>query len=234
VQAEEILKEAISRQPQRIDIHLKLLSVYAKRGDVANFEALVMEAHALTKGKGAEWARICDMGRALDPRSPLYSPSQAADHPGSRGAQISESASATDTDKPSDRANLITQRTSATGLDLNLGPSSSTSNTKPALHQETLNPAADAKAGRTTSVLSPFINRPFVGITPALATPTKSTNTQEAKKSVADGSGDQHPDASADASQESDESLKVDWDALNLDLDLDTPSTPASKTITRP
>jgi pilus assembly protein FimV len=74
LQAEEILKEALRINPQRIAIHTKLLEIYAKRRDAKAFEQLASEAYGLTHGDGPEWARICELGLELDPANPMYQP----------------------------------------------------------------------------------------------------------------------------------------------------------------
>ena len=74
LQAEEILKEALRINPQRVAIHAKLLEIYAKRRDVKAFETVAAEAYNLTQGNGPEWEHICDLGRELDPANPLYRP----------------------------------------------------------------------------------------------------------------------------------------------------------------
>lgn len=72
LQAEEILKEALRMNPQRVAIHAKLLEIYAKRRDVKAFEAVAAEAFNLTHGAGPEWDHICDLGHELDPANPMY------------------------------------------------------------------------------------------------------------------------------------------------------------------
>lgn len=74
LQAEEILKEALRTQPQRVAIHAKLLEIYAKRRDAKAFEIVATEAHGLTHGQGPEWERICELGQELDPSNSLYRP----------------------------------------------------------------------------------------------------------------------------------------------------------------
>jgi len=72
LQAEEILKEALRSNPQRVAIHAKLLEIYAKRRDARSFESLAAQAHALTQGQGPEWEHICELGQDLDPANALY------------------------------------------------------------------------------------------------------------------------------------------------------------------
>src|SRR5205085_1540425 len=74
LQAEEILKEALRINPQRVAIHAKLLEIYAKRRDVKAFETVAAEAFNLTHGNGPEWDHICDLGRDLDPSNPMFRP----------------------------------------------------------------------------------------------------------------------------------------------------------------
>jgi len=82
LQAEEILKEALRINPQRVAIHAKLLEIYAKRRDARAFEQVASEAYSLTRGEGPEWARICELGQELDPANPMYQPGgQPADTP---------------------------------------------------------------------------------------------------------------------------------------------------------
>ncbi len=71
-QAEEILKEAMGKQPRREDIPLKLLEVYATRGDKNAFNSVATGFHELTAGVGANWGRAAAMGYALDPDNSLY------------------------------------------------------------------------------------------------------------------------------------------------------------------
>ena len=79
LQAEEILKEALRATPERIAIHSKLLEIYAKRRDVANFAGLAGVAFTLTRGQGPEWDRIAAIGHGLEPGNSLY---QLAEHSG--------------------------------------------------------------------------------------------------------------------------------------------------------
>ncbi len=71
-QAEDILKEAMGKQPAREDIPLKLLEVYAARGDKDAFNGAATEFHTLTGGAGGNWGRAAAMGYALDPGNALY------------------------------------------------------------------------------------------------------------------------------------------------------------------
>lgn len=71
-QAEEILKEAMSKDPTRHEIQLKLLEIYAGRKNAAAFETLAAELYAATSGRGPVWEKAAEFGRGLDPANPLY------------------------------------------------------------------------------------------------------------------------------------------------------------------
>jgi len=77
LQAEEILKEALRAQPERLAIRLKLLEVYAKRRDVRGYEQLATQLYAETKGQGEDWEKAQEMGRGIDADNPLYQPGGA-------------------------------------------------------------------------------------------------------------------------------------------------------------
>jgi pilus assembly protein FimV len=73
-QAEEILKEALSKDPNRHEIRLKLLEIYAGRKNLNAFEAVAGEMYAALGGLASpDWDKAAEMGRALDPQNPLYS-----------------------------------------------------------------------------------------------------------------------------------------------------------------
>ncbi|MEO8935635.1 MAG: FimV/HubP family polar landmark protein [Burkholderiaceae bacterium] len=71
-QAEEILKEALRSDPSRHAVHLKLLEIYAKRGDAKSFETIASELYAATGGQGEDWKQAASLGLTIDPRNPLY------------------------------------------------------------------------------------------------------------------------------------------------------------------
>jgi len=77
-QAEEILLEALQKDPQRTAIHAKLLEIYANRRSVKQFETLASELYAQSSGVGPEWEKVAALGASLDPANPLYSGARAA------------------------------------------------------------------------------------------------------------------------------------------------------------
>jgi pilus assembly protein FimV len=74
LQAEEILKEAMRANPERLAIRAKLLEVYAKRRDTKGFELLATQLFSLTRGEGEDWAKAQELGRSIDPENPVYQP----------------------------------------------------------------------------------------------------------------------------------------------------------------
>lgn len=71
-QAEEILKEALQKDPNRQSVRVKLLEIYAARKDLKAFETTAGELYAATGGQGAEWERACQLGLSIDPTNPMY------------------------------------------------------------------------------------------------------------------------------------------------------------------
>ena len=78
-QAEEILKEALTKDPARHEIHLKLLEIYANRKNLPAFESVATELYAALGGEMTPlWAKAADLGRKLDPNNPLYAETAGA------------------------------------------------------------------------------------------------------------------------------------------------------------
>ena len=69
-QAEEILKDALSKSPSNILVKLKLLSIYANRKDSNTFSKYAQEVK--DSGDAAAWERAAVMGREVDPANPTY------------------------------------------------------------------------------------------------------------------------------------------------------------------
>lgn len=80
-QAEEILRDALAKDPSRHEIRLKLLEIFSAKKDRTSFEEIAADLFALTAGKGAQWEQAAYQGRLIDPENPLYreqEPSAAA------------------------------------------------------------------------------------------------------------------------------------------------------------
>lgn len=78
IQAEEILKDALAKQPDRIPVHAKLLEIYARRRDTKAYAHTATELKRLTNATGAEWDSACAKGAEIDPGNPLYGAAAAA------------------------------------------------------------------------------------------------------------------------------------------------------------
>jgi pilus assembly protein FimV len=76
-QAEEILIEALRKDPHRTAIHAKLLEIYSNRKSLKQFDTLASELYAQTGGVGPDWEKVAAMGVALDPSNPLYAAGKA-------------------------------------------------------------------------------------------------------------------------------------------------------------
>jgi len=77
-QAEEILKEALAKNPKREDVQLKLLEIYAARKDKSAFGKVAGDLHKQTGGSGDTWLKAAAMGYALDAANPLYAAGKGA------------------------------------------------------------------------------------------------------------------------------------------------------------
>jgi len=93
VQAEEILKEAISKNPDRHEIRSKLLEIYAARHNTAAFESVAGELYAALGSKSSPlWDKACEMGRGIDPTNPLYGGVQSGSAPVAAVATVAATA----------------------------------------------------------------------------------------------------------------------------------------------
>jgi pilus assembly protein FimV len=72
-QAEEILKEAVVKEPARHELKQKLLEIYHHRNDLRSFETLAEELYAALGGKGGKvWEKVEEMGRKMNPNNPMF------------------------------------------------------------------------------------------------------------------------------------------------------------------
>jgi pilus assembly protein FimV len=78
-QAEEILKDGLRKNPNRHEIHLKLLEIYSRRKDFASFNSVAQQLHGVTGGMGPVWERAAAMGILLAPNNPLYAQEEPID-----------------------------------------------------------------------------------------------------------------------------------------------------------
>jgi pilus assembly protein FimV len=71
-QAEEILKEAMSRDKNRHEIPLKLLEIYHARKSPTAFETVAKELRAAAGVSSPAWLKAAAMGAQIDPANPMY------------------------------------------------------------------------------------------------------------------------------------------------------------------
>jgi pilus assembly protein FimV len=95
LQAEEILKEAMRSNPDRLAVRSKLLEVYAKRRDTKGFELLAGQLFALTGPDNEEWHKAQALGRQIDADNPLYAPGGQPDMLVREGGRLVEPLDAT-------------------------------------------------------------------------------------------------------------------------------------------
>jgi pilus assembly protein FimV len=95
LQAEEILKEAMRANPDRLAVRSKLLEVYAKRRDTKGFELLAGQLFALTGPDNEEWHKAQALGRQIDADNPLYAPGGQPDMLVREGGRLVEPLDAT-------------------------------------------------------------------------------------------------------------------------------------------
>ncbi|KAF0815006.1 hypothetical protein IGB42_00083 [Andreprevotia sp. IGB-42] len=81
-QAEEILRDALAKDPNRHEVRLKLLEIYSARKDKTAFEEIAADLYAQLNGQGPIWEQAAFMGRNIDPENPLY---QRKDEPAADG-----------------------------------------------------------------------------------------------------------------------------------------------------
>jgi pilus assembly protein FimV len=76
-QAEEILLEALQKDPHRTAIHAKLLEIYANRRSHEAVRDAGQRVVCTDCGVGPDWEKVALLGLALDPNNPLYSGASA-------------------------------------------------------------------------------------------------------------------------------------------------------------
>ena len=72
VQAEEVLKEALEKNPRHEEAQIKLLQIYAGRKDKTEFEKAARKLKELTGGKGANWLKAAALGYSFNSGNTLY------------------------------------------------------------------------------------------------------------------------------------------------------------------
>lgn len=91
-QAEEILKDAISKEPKRYELHLKLLEMYAASKDMSAFETVSGELYTTLGAEDPTWAKVAEIGIKLEPNNPLYQIKEGGAAPSDEPEDATESA----------------------------------------------------------------------------------------------------------------------------------------------
>jgi pilus assembly protein FimV len=71
-QAEEILLDALQKDPANLAVHVKLLEIYAARKSLPQFATVASDLRTRTGGFGTEWDKAVALGRTIDPSNALY------------------------------------------------------------------------------------------------------------------------------------------------------------------
>lgn len=95
-QAEEILKDAISKEPKRYELHLKLLEMYAASKNMSAFETVSGELYTTLGADDPTWARVAEIGIKLEPNNPLYQANSTVTAGVARSADSGEKLDASD------------------------------------------------------------------------------------------------------------------------------------------
>lgn len=71
-QAEEVLSSALETQPDRHELYLKLLNIYAEQNKLVEYESLARRFREKTLADGPDWETVRAMGAVIDPQNTLY------------------------------------------------------------------------------------------------------------------------------------------------------------------
>ena len=71
-QAEEILKHALRKDPQRQEVYLKLLEIHAQHNKPSTFDTVAAELYSVSHGQGETWQKAVALGRQFDPGNPMF------------------------------------------------------------------------------------------------------------------------------------------------------------------
>jgi pilus assembly protein FimV len=196
-QAEEILKEAILKNPDRHEIRMKLLEIYAARRNPQAFENIAGELYAALGNKSNNlWDKAAEMGRAIDPTNPLYGDVQSG-VPGVKApAQVIETVAATS----AVAGGAMAFDTLAAGA------------TTPVRKSETM----DFEGEPTV----PFVAPPQAHSAPPASTHESSVNELDFDLSGLDMPEPAHPDLDLDLGLNDDNGPDSKFDFSGLDLDL--------------
>ncbi|HZQ62204.1 MAG TPA: FimV/HubP family polar landmark protein [Casimicrobiaceae bacterium] len=92
-QAEEILKDALKKDPARQEVYLKLLEIHAQHNKPSACETVAGELYSVSRGQGEIWQKAVALGRQLDPNNPMFAEGGAGVAAGAAAAGAAVAAS---------------------------------------------------------------------------------------------------------------------------------------------
>lgn len=141
--AEERLKEAVAANPNRLELHAKLLEIYAKRKDPAAFERVAKELQMATGGKGEIWNQAVRLGYQIDPANPRYAAGRPTEGEDLASTVVGAAGTA---------AAALPLMSDSTNLDFNLGLEGGATGTTTDIDLGNLNP----EIGVATTAITPM------------------------------------------------------------------------------
>ena len=232
LQAEEILKEALRANPERLAIRLKLLEVYGKRRDIKGFEQLAVQLYAETKGQGEDWAKVQELGRQADPENPLYQPGGAPtmfENDDERPEPMNASTlPATGLAHPGGGALARAAATAAAGVAAAPRDSGPSSLMDLDLDLDLGSPPAPAPAMAATQALPSAASQAPMNMDLDLSTPPPAPTAASARELEFDLGDLDDLGGSTPASAPAQDPSSLDFDLSSIDLDLPTDA-PASR-----
>lgn len=157
-QAEEILKDAIVKEPKRHELHLKLLEIYQTNGNTSAFETISGELYTTLGPNDPTWEKVSQLGVKMDPDNPLYQVA-ATDHTAASAA--TQESSATDGAgyvAPLASAAYATTSDAAEQIDTTLSFDADSQSVEMAA--DTIGQASDFDFGATDNTLMPQTEAP--------------------------------------------------------------------------
>jgi len=219
-QAEDILREAMGKDPRRQDVQLKLLEVYAARRDKGAFNKLAKDFNALTGGTGENWDKAASMGHAIDPANALY-PSTGEVFDIGAGGDVSEATVDLDIGGADNMG-------TTTDILLDQGGADATMDKTVMMSRDDLPPAAAAPATAEPALHEFNLDLPAASVEPE----PKTVNSNVMDFNLDLPKLDAAPEApAAPAARPADDGgldFKVDLSGINLNLD-DKPATGGDK-----
>jgi pilus assembly protein FimV len=209
-QAEEILKEALGKDANRVAVHAKLLEIYANRKDTKAFEQTALKVKALTNGAGPEWDKAMALGHGIDPENGLYGSGGAGGE--APAAAPAAAAPALDFDIGGGTGAAAAQP-SAGGLDFDIGATTAAI------------PRSDFAAGGTLKLDAGETKAASGGLDFDLGTPPGGAE-DDGEKTILMPRKAAAPPPQPAAKVDPDATVAMDFD-LNLDLGSSAPAEPA-------